>query len=524
MSENNSNREQHTGNKTDGELEKLLLQVFGSKENLEKEKRQQQNANGNTPNLKFPKAEKTESFHVVKSTKQSQTKPNIPHKTNSQNRTKNPQHKNTVNHNGKKPVNKNNNHKSNTPSKTQSKSSKNTNMKNKKVPLKTRISKLPKNKKIAAIVGIIFGIILLIALVVVGLFLFYTSLFGKWIGTINEGEYKYNSSDYVDDSATLTPEEAEAQLKKQLEGMASDPMKDQDVMNILLIGEDLRDTESDDRGNTDAMLMISLNKKQKTITMTSFMRDAWVQIGNYGFDKLNAAYWRGGPEMLEDTLEAYYGVSIDRYVIVNFKSFIEVIDTIGGIKMDVRDDEAEGMKKPMAEQNKLLGKKKGTDYLTKGGKQLKLNGNQALAYARLRYVGNADYERTERQRKVIAEIINECKNLSLTEIHKLAVKIFPQVKLDITKSEFASMLLNCLDYMSYDIQQLRIPADGMFREDVVSKGGYNLSVLSPDFKANSDLLINTIYGDPTDSADSTDSNEESSSQISDNNNYNNYNN
>ena len=215
--------------------------------------------------------------------------------------------------------------------------------------------------------------------------------------------------------------------------------------------------------------------------------------------------------MLEDTLENYYGVSIDRYVIVNFKSFIEVIDTIGGIKMDVRDDEAEGMKKPMAEQNKLLNKKKGTDYLKKGGTQLQLNGNQALSYARLRYVGNADYERTERQRKVIAEIINECKNLSFTELHTLAVKIFPQVKLDITKSEFASMLLNSFDYLGYDVQQLRIPADGLFSEDVVSKGGYNLSVLMPDFKANSDLLINTIYGDPSsesddsNSADSTDS-------------------
>ena len=295
--------------------------------------------------------------------------------------------------------------------------------------------------------------------------------------------------------------------------MANDPMKDKDVMNVLLIGEDLRDTETDDRGNTDAMLMLSLNKKNKTITMTSFMRDAWVNIGNYGMDKLNAAYWRGGPEMLEDTLENYYGVSIDRYVIVNFKSFIEVIDTIGGIKMDVRDDEAEGMKKPMAEQNKLLNKKKGTDYLKKGGTQLKLNGNQALAYARLRYVGNADYERTERQRKVIAEIINECKNLSFTELHTLAVKIFPQVKLDITKSEFASMLLNSFDYLGYDVQQLRIPADGLFSEDVVSKGGYNLSVLMPDFKANSDLLINTIYGDP--SSESDDSNSEDSTDSTD---------
>lgn len=517
MSEYDNSNKGHDPEKKDNDLEKLLLQVFGSKENLEKEKKLQKEADGNVPNLKFPKAEKTESFQVKKEAqpqrKKSPQNSNNPKRNTVNKNVKKAPSKNgkkPVNKNGKKPVNRNGN------KKVEPKAKNIKNVKRNKPKLRERIAAMPRNKKIAAVLGIIAGIILLLVLLVVGLFFFYTSLFGKWIGDINEGDYSYNSKDYTDDSVTLSPEEVEAQLKKQLEGMANDPMKDKDVMNVLLIGEDLRDTETDDRGNTDAMLMLSLNKKNKTITMTSFMRDAWVNIGNYGMDKLNAAYWRGGPEMLEDTLENYYGVSIDRYVIVNFKSFIEVIDTIGGIKMDVRDDEAEGMKKPMAEQNKLLNKKKGTDYLKKGGTQLQLNGNQALAYARLRYVGNADYERTERQRKVIAEIINECKNLSFTELHTLAVKIFPQVKLDITKSEFASMLLNSFDYLGYDVQQLRIPADGLFSEDVVSKGGYNLSVLMPDFKANSDLLINTIYGDPSsesddsnswDSTDSTDVNQ-----------------
>ena len=504
-----------------------MLQVFGSKENLEKEKRQQREADGNVPNLKFPKAEKTESFNVVKATKP-QSESGVQKKPNPQKKA-NPQHKRPSNQNGKKPVSKNGKKPANKNNIAKTKANLKTvdtkKGKNKKgkPKLRERIAALSTKKKVAAIIGIFVGIIVVLMLLAVGLFFFYTSLFGKWIGEINSGDYEYNNSDYVDESATLSPEEVEKRLKEQLEGMANDPMKDKDVMNILLIGEDLRDTESDGRGNTDAMLMLSLNQKNKTITMTSFMRDAWVNIGNYGQDKLNAAYWRGGPEMLEDTLENYYGVSIDRYVIVNFKSFIEVIDTIGGIKMDVRDDEAEGMKKPMSEQNRLLNKKKGTDYLKKGGKQLNLNGNQALGYARLRYVGNADYERTERQRKVIAEIINECKGLSLTELHSLAVKIFPQVKLDITKSEFASMLLNSFDYLNYEVQQLRIPADGMFREDIVTKNGYNLSVLSPDFKANSDLLIKTIYGDPNEDSDSSGSAEgsenASGSSQTDNNNY-----
>ncbi|MDE6150169.1 MAG: LCP family protein [Ruminococcus sp.] len=344
-------------------------------------------------------------------------------------------------------------------------------------------------QKTIRILVIIVAVVLILCLIGYCVFHFYYSLFGRYHGERNNGEYIYNDSDYTGDPDTMTPEEAEAALKKQLEGQAAELMKDKDVMNILLIGEDLRDTEDEERGNTDVMMMISLNKKNKTITMTSFMRDAWVYIDGYGQAKLNAAYWVDGPELLKSTLQDYYGVSIDRYVIVNFNSFIDIIDALDGIDMEVTDEEAEGMKAPMAEQNNILGNKKGTDYLSKGGK-LRLNGNQALAFARLRYVGNADYERTERQRRVIAEIIKEAKNLSLVEINSLVKKIFPDVKLDIKESEMAALLLNCFDYMNYDIQELRIPADDMFSEQIIN----GLSVLCPDFTANTRKIIETVYG------------------------------
>lgn len=340
-------------------------------------------------------------------------------------------------------------------------------------------------QKTLRILAIIIVTVLVLCLIGYCVFHFYYSMFGRYDGKRNNGEYIYNDSDYTDESDTMTPEELEAKLKKN----ATDLMKDKDVMNILLIGEDLRDTEDEQRGNTDVMMMISLNKKNKTITMTSFMRDAWVYIDGYGQAKLNAAYWVDGPELLKSTLQDYYGVSIDRYIIVNFQSFIKIIDALDGIDMEVTDEEAEGMKAPMAEQNNILGNKKGTDYLSKGGK-LRLNGNQALAFARLRYVGNADYERTERQRRVIAEIIDESKNLSLVEINDLLHEVLPEIKLDITESEMAGMLLNCFDYMNYDIQQLRIPADDMFSEEIIN----GLSVLCPDFTANTRKIIETVYG------------------------------
>ena len=122
-------------------------------------------------------------------------------------------------------------------------------------------------------------------------------------------------------------------------------------------------------------------------------------------NRLNSAYWHGGCEYLEQCIEDYFGIQIDRYARVNFYSFIDIVETVGGIDMEVSKAEAEGMKKPMAEQNKYLKNKKGTDYISDdifAGKsdedkvKLHLNGNQALAFARLRYVGNSDYERTER--------------------------------------------------------------------------------------------------------------------------------
>ncbi|MGN1113752.1 MAG: LCP family protein [Oscillospiraceae bacterium] len=522
----------------DSNFDELLIQVFGSKENakiehdrqklLDEQKAKVNAENKQSENKKSPEpkpsaeSENKKTKTVHKASKAGNSKPrskaaDSAHKNADKKPVKpksakedttlrfeknvNEKSKQTAKNPAVKPVNK----------KTDAKDGD----KHKKEKLSEKIAKLPKGKKAAAIAGIVLAVILILFLFIYGLYSFYYSLFGKYHGDTNWNKYGYNSSDYVDDPSALSPEDAEAALKKQLEDAAIDPMSDKDVMNILLIGEDLRDTQEQSRGNTDVMMMISINKKLKTITMTSFLRDAWVEIGDHGMDKLNAAYWYDGPELVKSTIQKYYGVVIDRYVIVNFSTFIEIVDTIGGINMDVTDEEAEGMKAPMAEQNNLMHKKKGTDYLKKGGKQLKLNGNQALAFARLRYVGNADYERTQRQRRVIAEIIKEAKKMSLVEINTFAQKIFPEVKLDITKGELASLLLNAYDYMSYDIQQLQVPADGAFEEGSVQvqSGGewLALSVLFPDFQKNAEIIKDKIYVDHRNNSSSSADNSNTSS-------------
>lgn len=351
-------------------------------------------------------------------------------------------------------------------------------------------------KKAGVILGFIFLLLCILALIVWIKFEGYVSLFNRDNGGINPDKPVYSDVDPTKED-TINEQTEEEKLKSQLEKSASALMSDSDVYNVLLIGEDIRDTEEETRGNTDVMMLISINSKLETITMTSFMRDIYLYLPDAGYsNRLNAAYYYGGATSLENTLEQYFGVTIDRYVVVNFYSFIDIVDTVGGLNLTVSDAEAIGMQEPMAEQNKYLGNAKGTDYLYEGGENLLLNGNQALGYARLRYVGNADFERTERQRKVIAEMINKSKKLSLVKLDKLLNSVLPDVTTDLESGEIASLLLNAFDYMNYDIQELRIPADGTFTNEYIN----GMSVLSVDFDANMQLLQQTVYGDSSVSA------------------------
>ena len=365
---------------------------------------------------------------------------------------------------------------------------------------KKRSNGWSKKKKTGFALGIVFVIFVIIIAVIVGLFFHYTGMLDRTKdNTINSGKAPINSSELTSEADTFDAKEKENELKAQLQKQSS-KISSEDVTNILLIGEDIRDTEDQSRGNTDVMMIISINTKNKTVTMTSLMRDMYIYMAQFDEgNRLNSAYWHGGCEYLEQCIEDYFGIEIDRYAKVNFYSFIDIVETVGGIDMEVSYDEAEGMKKPMAEQNKYLKNKKGTDYISadkfegKNGDEkvkLHLNGNQALAYARLRYVGNSDYERTERQRRVISEIIKNAKKLNLVQLDKLLNKVLPEVNTDLTDGEIANLLLNAFDYMDYDIQQLRVPADGYFTDEYIN----GMSVLNPDFTANSAFIQYIIYG------------------------------
>lgn len=248
-------------------------------------------------------------------------------------------------------------------------------------------------------------------------------------------------------------------------------VSDRKVSNILFIGCD------DDSGGTarsDSMMLVSIDRANKKIKLTSFMRDMWVYIPDNDYAKLNAAFAYGGAGLLMDTLEYNFGIKIDNYAMVDFEIFSSIIDELGGVEVEVTEKEADFINRT-------------TRQTVKSGKTV-LNGDEALVYCRIRYL-DSDFMRTQRQRKVMESIVSKIKSSNPLTMYNLAEVILPQVKTDITKGEMMILGLGSLAYMGYDVEQLRIPIDNTFNEQYF---GDQLA-LSIDFEANKKALIDFIY-------------------------------
>lgn len=268
-----------------------------------------------------------------------------------------------------------------------------------------------------------------------------------------------------------------------------DAVSSSKVDNILVIGTDSRDIETDS-GRSDSIILLSINSKNNTIYMTSFLRDVYVYINDtYGSGKLNSAYAYGGPELLMDTIESNYGIKIDDYVLVSFAACAAVIDSVGGVEITLSDDEANALNEILiSEVNELMGDKRNDDLLDGGG-TYNLSGKQALSYSRIRYVGNADFERTSRQREVLSIAMKKaCKNPAA--ICGIFLNALPEISTNIHGlSLYGYSLKAPFLIMSYDILQQQIPADGTFYSDYIN----GEDVLVADFTENNNSLLETAY-------------------------------
>ena len=232
------------------------------------------------------------------------------------------------------------------------------------------------------------------------------------------------------------------------DNLLNDPM----ILNVMLFGSDRRST--DEYGRSDTMIMLSIDNRTKTLKMTSFLRDMWVEIPGYGSDRLNAAYSFGGPSLAILTLESNFGIRIDRYAVVDFTSFKNIVDILGGIDIELSDFEIDYINWQLYKNNQA-----DTRYeIDAEAGIVHLNGQQALWHARNRDSLGSDFDRTDRQRQVLNVIINEVKQCSFSQLIDIVSEIGPKITTNFKKSEITTLVSNALTYLKYDVEQYKLPA------------------------------------------------------------------
>lgn len=272
------------------------------------------------------------------------------------------------------------------------------------------------------------------------------------------------------------------------------------VTTIALFGVDARDSSLGKGNRTDTIILASINEDTGDVRLCSVYRDTYMNIGNDTYNKANAAYAQGGPEQAIQMLNTCFDLDIKDYATVNFTALIDAIDVLGGVPIDVHDEEIAHLNSyqicmsGVEDGLNAFGEKAykataGVDYtpVTQPGIQ-NLNGLQATAYCRIRYVGN-DFERTNRQRNVLTEVANKAKKADIATLDNLIDEIFPKVKTSFSSTEL-------LDYASKAAKYNVVDSAGFPFNQVTGKmGKAGSSVVSVDFATDVKDLHTFLYGE-----------------------------
>ena len=302
--------------------------------------------------------------------------------------------------------------------------------------------------------------------------------------------YLYSRMEYVGQDTTLSPEEAASIMWQEAEKIdpdSTETLPDENdiaiqdeyvyqegqgshIVNIMLVGQDAREGESVQR--SDTMILVTFNRKTRTITLTSIMRDQYVKIPGYGSTKLNHAYKYGGMSLMNKTLSNHFGIEVDGNFEVDFTGFKKIIDQLGGVEINLTEEEADYLKEKGFKNVKV-------------GKNI-LEGESALWYARLRSI-DTDYARAERQRNVMISLFEAYKELSYPQMLSLLHDILPLVRTNMTISEITGYAMQLYPMLTgAEVDTLRIPMDGTFKEGYVKvyEGKKLWCQYNIDFEAN----------------------------------------
>ena len=232
------------------------------------------------------------------------------------------------------------------------------------------------------------------------------------------------------------------------------------VLNIMLFGADKAEG-NEKYGRSDTMIMLSIDTVNKELKLTSFMRDSYVDIPGYMKHRLNSSYTWGGPALAIQTIESNFGINIDRYAVVDFKSFRNIINVLGGIDIKLTQEEIDYINWQLYKNNQSDTQ---THLKDKPG-IVHLNGLEALWYSRNRGDSEAgfsgdDFDRIDRQKNLLSILVSDMKKASIAQLIEIVGEIGPMVTTNLKKDEITFLVANALKYLNYDLIEFNVPSDG----------------------------------------------------------------
>ncbi len=228
-----------------------------------------------------------------------------------------------------------------------------------------------------------------------------------------------------------------------------------DIVNIAILGVDETKT---DVGRSDALMIATFDPVHKKLKITSIMRDTYADIPDYGKDKINHAHAYGGPQLSIKTLNQNFGLNIEDYVKINFKELKKLVDAIGGIDMELSDEEIVEVDKYIVRVSSKSNTPAKALVKNESGK-VHMDGFQTLGYCRIRSTANGDFDRTERHRKIMTEMFNKISKAGTAELASMATKLLPYVETSLSNKEIINLAANVLNLGTKNIEQERFPRD-----------------------------------------------------------------
>ena len=369
-------------------------------------------------------------------------------------------------------------------------------------PKQSRWRRLPKGGR-AAVVAL--GIVVLLA---VTAFLYVNGkldLLRYNDGSVSEMGEIGAEEDQDLDGTGLTHTEADMAVPE------GSPFADEDVLNILLIGTDERTeavndadafthlnqldgtedtTEFSDDARADSMILVSMDIKDHVIRLVSIERGTGVPILLDGYedqyDWITHTFRYGGPKLTMKTVEECFNIEVDHFVRVNFNSFVQIVNAVGGVDIDITELEAKALNWEVPSNSMLI-----VNHVDPGLNHF--DGYTALQYARLRKIDN-DWKRVERQRTVIEAVLDQVKNASVMELDNLLNTVLPLIQTNFTKTEIAALLVQLPGFLGCDVQQMSLPLQGTYG---VRTGMDDRLMYDPDWVVNIKALQDFLYNDKT---------------------------